>query len=63
MICELLPISLGSDRPTEKDLQNHVIPGVGNKWRAIGVELLDDISVEELNSIEIDCQNVCLTHA
>ena len=60
MICVLLPNSLGCDRPKERDLQNHVIPEAAGKWRAIGVELLDDISVQELNSIEIDCQNVCL---
>ena len=59
MIYVLLPISLGRDRPTERDLHSLVTVEVADKWRTIGYELLHDISTHELNIIESDCQNVC----
>ena len=49
---------LGCDRPSERDLNNHVILDVANHWRKIGVELLDSDSVKELDIIERDCSNV-----
>ena len=50
---------LGCNRPSERDLNNHVIPEVADRWRKIGVELLDDDSVKELDIIENDRSNVC----
>ena len=49
---------LGCDRPSERDLNNHVIPEVADKWREIGVELLDADSTKVLDIIESDHQNV-----
>ena len=54
---------LGCDRPSERDLNNHVIPEAANQWRKIGVELLDDDSVKQLDIIESDCKNVCYNQA
>ena len=54
---------LGCDRPSERDLNNHVIPEVANHWRKVGVELLDNDSVKELDIIERDCLNVCYNQA
>ena len=42
----------GCNRPSERELYNHVISKVTGKWRNIGVELLDDDSVEVLDIIE-----------
>ena len=50
---------LGCDRPLERDLNNHVIPEVADKWREIGVELLDTDSTKELDIINSNHQNVC----
>ena len=50
---------VGCDRPSERDLNNHVIPEVAVQWRKIGVELLDSDSVKELIIIESDRSNVC----
>ena len=54
---------LGCDRPSEKDLNNHVIPEVANQWRKIGVELLDNDSVKELDIIGSDCSHVSYNQA
>ena len=50
---------VGCDRPAERDLNNHVIPEIADKWRDIGVELLDANSTKVLDIIERDHQNVC----
>ena len=46
------------DRPSERDLNNHVIPEVADKWKEIGIELLDSDSTKVLDIIEHDHQNV-----
>ena len=48
--CQL--ICVGYDRPILKDLCNHVVPGVADKWRDLGVQLLDPISGSTLDIIE-----------
>ena len=50
---------LGCDRPSERDLNNHVVPEVADQWRKIGVELLDGELVKNLDIIERDHSNVC----
>ena len=42
----------GCDRPSKRELNNHVILKVAGKWRNIGEELLDADSVEVLEIIE-----------
>ena len=49
---------LGCDRPSERDLNNHIVREVADQWRNIGVELLDGESVNELDIIESDHPNV-----
>ena len=43
---------LGDDRPSLKDLHNHVVQGVASKWRDLGVQLLDPDSENMLVIIE-----------
>jgi len=47
----ILNTAIGCDRPSERDLQRHVIPEVAVQWRKIGVELLDG-STKVLDNIE-----------
>jgi len=48
-------VTLGEDRPSTKDLHNHVVQGVAGKWRDAGVQLLDpSISDTVLDITEID---------
>ena len=48
--CQL--ICVGYDQPILKDLYNHVVPGVADKWRVLGVQLLDPTSGSTLDIIE-----------
>ena len=44
----------GNDRPTLRDITNHVIPSVAHKWYNLGLQLLDPKYENELNIIEAD---------
>jgi len=49
---------VGGDRPKLRDLVNHVVPSVANKWYDLGLQLLDSNDENELNVIEAsDVQN------
>jgi len=43
-----------SGKPVLWELSNDVTPLVGNKWFALGVQLLDDQDIEVLKTIELD---------
>ena len=47
---------LGCDSPSLKDLYEHVVPKVADKWRDIGVQLLDPTLINDrvLDVIEAD---------
>ena len=45
---------LGSDRPSIKDLCDHVVNSVANKWKRIGVQLLQPDQLNVLNIIATD---------
>ena len=47
--------SLGYDRPSLRDLHNHVIPAVASKWRDLGVQLLNPSTSD--NILEIIKEN------
>jgi len=49
-----IPLRVGDDRPTPKDLYNHVILQAAVKWRDLGVQLLDPPSESELDIIKED---------
>ena len=59
---------LGSDYPLLKDLYDHVVPSVADKWRDIGVHLLppnlldnrvlEVIAANHPHSVEERCQSV-----
>ena len=42
---------IGSDRPSPRDLYNHVVNKVAHKWRDLGMELLRSDLENELNII------------
>ena len=56
----------GSDRPSLRDLENHVVMNVANKWRSLGVQLLrpdqenllDIIAADHPSSVVACCQDV-----
>ena len=56
---------LGRDRPSLRDLSNHVIPDVANKWKYLGIQLLDPEHQRELDTIEVnhsqDVKECCLS--
>ena len=42
ILCLFVSIfSLGNDRPSMRDLHNHIIPAVASKWWELGVQLLN----------------------
>ena len=43
-----------NDRPALKDLHNHVVPHIADKWEDLGVQLLDDSQVDQLDIITAD---------
>jgi len=59
----LLFFSIADSRPSLKELQRYVVLRVAQKWYSVGLELLDDDKVDELDSIESndkDCKKCCL---
>ena len=42
----------GNDRPIIKDLDNYVVKDVADRWRYLGIQLLDPFSEKELDIIE-----------
>ena len=48
-ICYIL--SIGNDRPSTKDLHNHVVQGAAGKWRDFGVQLLDTSTSDRILDI------------
>ena len=50
-------VRIGSDRPTLKDLYDHVVMNVATKWRDLGVHLLRTDQEKLLDIIEADCRN------
>ena len=42
----------GNDRPIIKDLDNYVVKDVADRWRYLGIQLLDPFSGNDLNIIE-----------
>ena len=45
---------LGNDRPSLKDLHNHVVQRVAERWRDVGVQLLNTTTESMLGIIEKD---------
>jgi len=43
-----------NDRPALKDLHDHVVPHIADKWDDLGVQLLDDSQVDQLDIIAAD---------
>ena len=54
-------MTLGSDRPTLRDLTIHVIPSVATRWYELGLVLLDAKYQNELSIIEADIKNDAIT--
>ena len=51
---KLFIVLIGSGRPTLKDLYDHVVIKVADKWRDLGVQLLRSDQERSLNIIEVD---------
>ena len=49
-ICHIV----ADDRPSVKDLHNHVVEGVASKWRDFGVQLLNPVNEGIFDIIEKD---------
>lgn len=47
-------MSIADDRPTVKDLHNHVVEGVASKWRDFGVQLINPANECVFDIIEED---------
>ena len=45
---------IGSDRPSLRDLYNHVVNQVAHKWRDLGIQLLRSDQENVLNIIALD---------
>jgi len=50
-IHSLCTYTVGDDRPSLKDLHNHIVPGIADKWKDLGVQLLNPRD-NELDIIE-----------
>ena len=50
----MFSIFTGNDRPSLKDLYNHVVPDAAQKWKDLGVQLLRPDQENILNIIEMD---------
>ena len=52
--CQTLYARTGCDRPTMKDLKDHVVPLVATEWYDLGIQLLHQ---NELKSIALNTRN------
>ena len=57
MVFYMSSVYTGSDRPSLKDLYDHVVPNVADKWEDLGVQLLRPDQEKTLDIIAADCSH------
>ena len=59
--CTVYYIDLGKEKPTSKELQNHVIRIWASKWRELGIQLNIDQHVMDIIERDnpSDCKSCC----